>query len=235
MWFVCKTAFIGPLYFGGAGQSGIAEANAVFSPAFDEAYTLHLQRKLGLEGMELGDEWVAALRHPSEERSGTLAIPSDREFVMDLMRLMADCGTDFTDTWRAFIEVPPMSVALRRKVSSGSRPRSAEEMQPESNAMPMSREREGLGDPDFGYRDGSNWEERTKTRVNIDVTDDECLRPLSAVLTAAGTSGDRKKQWARWIRRYMARIDTQASRCYNFSRKIASPRQGIAKVSCQGI
>lgn len=103
-----------------AGQSGIAEANDAFLPAFDAAYTFRMQRKLGLEGMDLGNDWAAALRSGSAERhQGTHATLSwDAVFLLDLLRLMANCRTDFTDTWRALIDVPGSSEALKSRNSS---------------------------------------------------------------------------------------------------------------------
>lgn len=147
-----------------AGVSGVAEANAAFSPAFDAAYTAHLQKKLGLRGMDLGSGWVNPRRSggapPGEMQE---KLPRDAQFVLSFFNLMASCRTDFTETWRALLDVPALS--------------------------------ERLGAT--GFEDG------------ICSDDEETLRPLSAVLNAAGASSTARKQWATWIREYSSRIDSQ--------------------------
>ncbi|CAM9859545.1 unnamed protein product [Ectocarpus fasciculatus] len=156
------------------GVSGVAEANAAFSPAFDAAYTAHLQKKLGLRGMDLGSGWV----HP--RRSGGAPpgemqekLPPDAQFVFSFFNLMAACRTDFTETWRALLDVPAQSVARKARRN-------------------LTTEQSGAGVVDAFCAD-----------------DEETLRPLSAVLNAAGASSTTRKQWATWIREYSSRIDSQ--------------------------
>lgn len=158
-----------------AGVSGVAEANAAFSPAFDAAYTAHLQKKLGLRGMDLGSGWI----HP--QRSGSAPpgemqenLPPDAQFVLNFFNLMTACRTDFTETWRALLDVPALSVARKARRN-------------------LTAEQSGA----------------TGVEDDICGDDEETLRPLSAVLNAAGASSTARKQWATWIREYSSRIDSQ--------------------------
>ncbi|CBJ27840.1 conserved unknown protein [Ectocarpus siliculosus] len=98
------------------GVSGVAEANAAFSPAFDAAYTVHLQKKLGLSGMDLGSGWIHP-RRSGDAPAGEMQekLPPDAQFVLSFFDLMAACRTDFTETWRALLDVPALSVARKAR------------------------------------------------------------------------------------------------------------------------
>lgn len=174
-----------------AGYSGVAEANKAFSPAFDAAYTHLLQRKLGLTALKLGNNWVDVLRSEADEASETTREASpDAQFVLELFRLMAGCRADFTDTWRALSDVPALSVALHTTRSPG---------------LPLAGRHQHRAGVDASNKGGSmggsdrDWE----------LSDDELLRPLRAVLEASGASSAHMRGWATWTRKYMARIDSQ--------------------------
>lgn len=152
-------------------MSGVAEAKKVFSPTFDAAYTEHLQRKLGLTNMNLvgGRGWVDILKNQDTDGRSHEAVgdvSSDTQFVLELFRLMACTGTDFTKTWQSLINVPSLSEA-----------------------------RGGLAEC---YED-----------------DKEVLRPITDVLRASRVPREHRREWACWIRKYMARIDSQVT-CRSF-------------------
>lgn len=195
-------------------MSGVAEANEAFSPAFDAAYTAHLERKLGLAGMELGNGWVDLLRNGAAgigETKGQLS--PDANFVLEFFVLMSTCRTDFTRTWRALLDVPAFSVALRNKCSSGSRFQSKAERltlnkTPSSKGCdPLSKDlgRGGQNPPITSDADNS------QDGYRVEITDEEALRPFLAILKEAEVSNKQIQAWAAWIREYMVRIDTQAS------------------------
>lgn len=174
----------------------MTQANEAFSPAFDAAYTANLERKLGLFGMELGSGWM----HPSRSGGGAPRTTKDARFVLTYFRLMSACRVDFTDTWRALLDVPASSVA--GKAHPFSEPR----MQSEAGTMggkPRPCARLGAADK-AGNRCASSTEEGI-----ICNTDEEMLRPLLSVLKAAGTSSEQMREWASWVREYSSRIDTQ--------------------------
>lgn len=135
--------------------------------------------------MKLGSGWM----HPS--RSGgeaTGATTEDAQFVLEYFRLMSSCRVDFTDTWRALVNVPGLSAARKAQQLSGAAVRS------------------GADGTDVGGRRGcaSDTEEET-----IGGSDEEALRPLRSVLTAAGASDVQMREWAAWVREYSSRIDSQ--------------------------
>lgn len=176
-----------------AGVSGAAEANDAFSPAFDAAYTAILQRKLGLSGMELGSGWI----HPA--RSGGAAsdtttgeVPSDAKFVLRLFRLMSECRTDYTETWRALLDVPALSMTCTGQKVAGERSPSGAHV-----AEGLDDERQGPASSAGGARD------------SICGDDEEVLRPFRAVLKTAGASSTQMREWAIWVREYSSRIATQ--------------------------
>lgn len=167
----------------------MTQANDAFSPAFDAAYTANLQRKFGLSGMELGSGWM----HPL--RSGGIAprTTQDAQFVLKFFRLMSACRVDFSDTWRALLEIPASSVADKALLFSGLR------VQPGASAI--------------GAKTGLDSEKAkcgasgTKEGMMCS-TDEEVLRPLLSVLEAAGASSEQMREWASWVREYSSRIDT---------------------------
>lgn len=205
-------------FAGNAGVSGVAQANKAFSPAFDSAYTAHLQRKFGLTGMELGSGWVDVVRDGGVSRCETKSeLSSDAQFVSRFLGLMATCGTDFTDAWRALLGVPALSTVPKTKTES-------EEVRlgKEGIAGGQAGTYEGLDEAGMRapgkHRNGDNTSGGCCPRDGDgpEVTDEEALRPLLKVLRAAGMSSDRMRDWAEWTRAYMARIDTQASSCEGF-------------------
>ncbi len=165
-----------------AGLSGVARANEAFSPAFDAAYTSILQRKLGLSGMELGSGWM----HPSRSGGGAAGATKDAQFVLEYFRLMSTCRVDFTDTWRALLDVPALSMTRKARRFSGGAVEGGE------------------GRSDIGQgsgRDCASGTQEDDTWGN--------LRPLRSVLMAAGASGKQIREWAAWVHEYSSRIDTQ--------------------------
>lgn len=206
-------------FAGIAGVSGVAEADKAFSPAFDSTYTAHLQRKFGLTGMELGSGWVDLLRDGGASSCETKAdLSSDAQFVLRFFGLMATCGTDFTDTWRALLHVPALSTVPPKKTGLEN-----VGLKEEGIAGRQASTYEGLdgaGTRISGkHRNGDSTSEGCCTRdgVESEVTDEEVLRPLVKVLKAAGVSSDRMTGWAKWLREYMGRIDTQASSFEGFT------------------
>lgn len=128
--------------------------------------------------------------HPS--RSGGKvagASTQDAQFVLDFFRLMSSCRVDFTDTWRALLDVPALSAARKAQQPSG--------------APVHSRADDGteLGG-DRGCASGTQED-------TICGNDEEALRPLLSVLTAAGASSEQMREWTAWVREYSSRIDTQ--------------------------
>ena len=127
--------------------------------------------------------------HPS--RSGGEAVGAtteDAQFVLKYFRLLSSCRMDFTDTWRALLDVPGLSAVRKAQQLSGlsSRP--------------------GADGSDVGGGRGcasGNQEEI------ICANDEEALRPLRSVLAAAGASTEQMREWAAWVREYSSRIDTQ--------------------------
>lgn len=212
---------LGHMYYtfaGNAGVSGVAEADKAFSPAFDSAYTNHLQRKLGLTGMELGSGWVDVLRDGGASPCETKTeLSPDARFVSRFFRLMSTCETDFTDTWRALLDVPALST-VPKPTSAGLEVRVGTEGIAEGPASTS------VGLDDAGKRAPVGSRNRDSTAKGCctldgdgpDVTDEDVLRPLVPVLRAAGASSDRMGDWAEWTREFMARIDTQASLCQRF-------------------
>lgn len=194
-----------------SGYSGLAQANEAFSPAFDAAYTSCLQRKLGLVGMELGGGWTAALRSGAvQTRNGTAGVPPDARFVFDLLRLMADSGTDFTHTWRSLIEVPALSVALNSKRNAAFHRRLDQEERIGVDASAFTQVgKVEMGVPDVSFDDWA----RESTAEILDITDEDCLQPLSTVLKDAKASSQQMLAWVRWTREYMALIDSHVSWC----------------------
>lgn len=203
-----------------AGYSGVDEAKKAFSPAFDAAYTDLLQRKLGLTALKLGSNWVDVLSSEADEANkatneatneATREASPDAQFVLELFRLMAGCRADFTDTWRALIDVPTLSVALNTTRSSGvpltggHGRRAGVDASPCEGARDSDEDRRGKGRDSAGNKNGSvdgngrEWE----------MSDDELLRPLRDVLKASGASSTQMRGWATWTREYMARIDFQ--------------------------
>lgn len=175
----------GPLFTFFAGVSGVARANETFSPAFDAAYTTNLERKFGLCGMKLGSGWM----HPSRSAGGAAGgATKDAQFVLEYFRLMSACRVDFTDTWRALLDVPALSAAHKVQQRSGAPVHS------------------GVDGTQAGVGRGcaSGTQEDT-----ICGNDEEVLRPLLSVLTAAGASREHKRQWAAWAHDYSSRIDIQ--------------------------
>lgn len=208
----------GPLF--GAGQSGVAEANSAFSPAFDAAYTAHLQRKLGLEGMDLGNGWAAVLRNRYTPNEGPVNLPPDGVFVLDLLRLMEDCGTDYTDTWRALSGVPALSVTQDGDDVSGLRTRSGGDSI--SSVGPNKMRAAG---PDLDIGEDGQPECGGLMREDVEICDSKCLQPMSAILADAKVSGDQMRRWAQWIRQYMVRIDEKVSL---FSRRLRQTERSTA-------
>lgn len=171
--------------------------------------------------MNLGAGWVRALQHDqSSVIEGSRQVSSDAVFVLEFLHLMADCRVDFSDTWRALMEVPALSVALRVPsslpygTSPETNPRHVESIEPGYQAKKEYlvnilgagiEVEEHACHRIFG---GPTTESYTQIR---DITDEECLRPLSAVLRASNSTIEQLKGWSRWIRRYMARIDLQVS------------------------
>lgn len=199
---------------GNAGVSGVAEANKAFSPEFDITYTNHLQRKFGLTGMELGSGWVDALRDggtsPCEMKT---ELSSDAQFVLRFFQLMSTCETDFTDTWRALLDVPALST-VPKITPAGLEVRVVKEGMARGQASTTV----GLDDAGTGAPGGSQNRESaaeecccTRDGDGSQVPDEKALRPLVSVLRAAGVSSDQMRDWAEWTRDYMARIETQAS------------------------
>lgn len=200
-------------------MSGVAEANKAFSPAFDSTYTNHLQRKFGLTGMELGSGWVDALRDGGTPPCETKAeLSSDAQFVWRFLRLMSTCETDFTDTWRALLDVPALSAVPKTTTPEGLEVRSGKEGIAGGQACTsVGLDDAGTKAPEGSQnRDGTAEECCTRDGGGSEVTDGDALRPLITVLRAAGVSSDRMRGWAEWTREYMARIDTQASWCESF-------------------
>lgn len=163
--------------------------------------------------MDLGNGWTAALRSGSVEPSkGTPALLSrDAVFLLDFLRLMADCRTDFTDTWRALMEVPALSVALKSRDFLELRMRAGARVEPSTGSNGVRTVDPGLGEDGNWACDSSDGEAASKSHGNMEGWDDECLQPLAAILARAKPSRKQRRQWAQWIRQYMARIDTQAS------------------------
>lgn len=201
-----------------AGVSGVAEANKAFSPEFDFTYTSHLQRKFGLTGMELGGGWVDALRSggtsPCEMKAG---LSSDAQFVWRFFQLMSTCETDFTDTWRALLDVPALS-KVPKMTPGGLEVRLVKEV------IAGGQVSTPVGLDDAGTRASGGSQNRESTAEECctrdgdgsELPDEDALRPLVSVLRAAGVSSDQMRGWAEWTREYMARIDTQASLCERF-------------------
>eukprot|EP00752_Nemacystus_decipiens_P010009 g8924.t1 len=162
------------------GVSGVARASEAFSPAFDGAYTASLERKFGLCGMKLGGGWM----HPSRSRGEAAgATAEDALFVLEFFRLMSSCRMDFTDTWRALLEVPGSSAARTAQQLSGA---------------PVGT----------GVGGGRSLASGTHEEVIYD-NDEEALRPLISVLTVAGASTAQMREWAAWVREYSSRIHSQ--------------------------
>eukprot|EP00903_Cladosiphon_okamuranus_P015722 g14512.t1 len=169
------------------GVSGVARANEVFSPAFDAAYTASLEHKFGLCGMKLGSGWM----HPSRSRGVAAGVTTeDAQFVLDFFRLMSSCRMDFTDTWRALLDVPTLSAARKTEQFSGA-----------PNVHSRSDDGTELGG---GRRCANGTQEEA-----IYGDDQEALRPLLSVLKAAGAASEQMREWAAWVREYSSRIDTQ--------------------------
>lgn len=194
-----------------AGLSGVARANEAFSPAFDDAYTTYVQNKLGLAGMDLGEGWMHESRSEGCKRgagsnngsSDSKGITSDAVFVMELFGLMADAETDFTDTWRALMEVPALSAASNETMSFLSARAPKGPIPPETvsrSSPPHEVEKASVGTE---LSDGTGY-----SRI---IRDEECLRPLRKVLEVAKVSSEQAGRWGRWIGEYMARIDSQVS------------------------
>lgn len=175
-------------------MAGVTQATDAFSPAFDAAYTANLQRKLGLFGMELGSGWM----HPSRSGGGAPSTTKDAEFVLNYFRLMSACRVDYTDTWRALLDIPAASVSGNAHQSSGPRVQSGASTVGETDPY------EGLDSGEkLGRRGTSDTEEGS-----ICGTDEEVLRPVLPVLKAAGASSEQMREWVPWVREYSSRIDT---------------------------
>lgn len=199
-----------------AGVSGVARANEAFSPAFDAAYTAHVQRKLGLSGMELGNGWIDKLRTTGSETFGERS--SDAQFVSELFRLMASCRADFTRTWRALIDVPALSLVLHASELSSVRIRARAGKPGGLETSPSGP----VGDLASGLLErnlrGAGIAEDGDSLDAIDaVTDREALRPVIGILNAAAASNEQMHEWADWVREYMARIDSQVIRFRAYS------------------
>lgn len=173
----------------------MTQANDAFSPAFDAAYTANLQRKLGLFGMELGNGWM----HPSRSGGGGPHTTKDAQFVLEYFRLMSACRVDFSDTWRALLDVPASSVADQAHQFSGQLVQSGDSTMGAKRA-PYA----GLDSAEKVGRCGASGTEED----TICSTDEEVLQPLLSVLQAAGASSEQMQQWASWVREYRSRIDT---------------------------
>lgn len=169
-----------------AGVSGVARANEAFSPAFDAAYTTSLERKFGLCGMKLGSGWM----HPSRSRGGAAgATTEDAQFVLKFFRLMSSCRVDFTDTWRALLDVPALSAT--------------------SKTQQFSRAPTVHSGADGGTELGGGRGCANGTQEEAIYSNEQALRPLLSVLMAAGASSEQMREWAAWVREYSSRIDTQ--------------------------
>lgn len=126
--------------------------------------------------------------HPSRSggRAGE-ATTEDGQFVLEYFRLMSVCRVDFTDTWRALLDVPALSAA--RKVQRSGAPVHS-----------------GGDGTEVGGGDGCASGSREDA---ICGNDEEALRPLLSVLTAARASSEQMREWAAWVRDYSSRIETQ--------------------------
>lgn len=182
------------------GVSGIAEAKKAFSPAFDAAYSEHLQRKLGLTDMKLvgGRGWVDILKSldaDGREHETVGDVSSDTRFVLELFRLMTCTGTDFTNTWQSLMNVPSLSEAQSSRARVGSEEFFAPTDSSDKN-------------------DGAVVEEsHQECNEGVELSDEEVLRPITDVLRASRVPREYRGEWACWIRKYMARIDSQVTYC----------------------
>ena len=209
-----------------SGVSGIAEANKVFSPAFDAAYGQNLQRKLGLTGMGLGSGWVDLLRRTDADGSETTGnVSSDARFVLELFRLMSCCDTDFTRTWRSLLDVPALSEALGARGGGGEILAQIQrddgvstKDQVDSVTSRGARRDRIIAEASAAGWDGRDKRDGTVAGVSaqryvqgVELSDEEVLRPVIGVLTAARVSREHLHHWAAWSREYMARIDSQVA------------------------
>lgn len=174
--------------------------------------------------MELGSGWVDVLRDgdasPSETSEMKVELSSDAQFVSRFFRLMTTCETDFTDTWRALLDVPALSMVPKATSPAGLKVRVGKEGIAGGQASTSVGLDEGSTRVPGGNRNRDSTAEGWSTRDGDapEVTDEEALRPLFSVLRATGVSSDRMRGWAGWTREYMARIDTQVRECERFSR-----------------
>lgn len=127
--------------------------------------------------------------HPSRSGGGAAgATTADAQFVLEYFRLMSACRVDFTDTWRALLDVPALPAARKTQQRSGA---------PVHPGTDGTEERGGSGCAGGTREDG------------LCDSDREALRPLLSVLTAAGASNEQMRQWAAWVHDYSSRIDRQ--------------------------
>lgn len=183
--------------------------------------------------MDLGNGWAAVLRNKYTPNEGPVALPPDGVFVLNLLRLMEDCGTDYTDTWRALSGVPALSVAGDGDNVPGLRLRSGEELVSSVGSNKMR-----AAGPDLDISEDGQRECGSLMSEDVEICDNECLQPMSAILADAKASRDQMRQWAQWIRQYMVRIDEMVSLCSRRLRQTERStaswklRQGRASMLC---
>lgn len=178
-------------------------------------YTTRLERKLGLTGMELGSGWVDLLKgegsdnHESKDKANEWT--PDGQFVMRLLHLMSDSGTDFTNTWQALADVPASSAGLPKSTRSLlDASMTMRESDTTGLRPPACTNGHSTGASTSGSNDaiGSQGGDLTGTHRPF-MSDEEILRPLLALLVTAKASSTQRQEWAVWTREYMARIDSQ--------------------------
>lgn len=214
-----------------AGYSGVAEASKAFSPAFDAAYTGLLQRKLGLTALKLGSNWSDILRSEVDEANETIREASpDARFVLELFRLMASCRADFTDTWRALSDVPALSVALHTTRPAGLPSAGRHQHRAGVDASDLDQDRaERVRDRSSNKYGSAGGNER-----DWEMSDNELLQPLRAVLKDSVASSAHMRDWATWTREYMARIDSQVRLLTGYRRRFPKWVPGMPFYSRRG-
>lgn len=143
--------------------------------------------------MELGSGWM----HPTRSGGEAAGATKDAQFVLEYFRLMSASRVDFTDTWRALLDVPALSMTREsRRFAEASMQSGA------GDAVEGGEARSDVGQG--SGRDCASGNQEVGTWGT-----NEALRPLRSILMAAGASGEQMREWAAWVHEYSSRIDTQ--------------------------
>lgn len=119
-------------------------------------------------------------------------VPSDARFVLRLFRLMSECRTDYTGIWRALLDVSALSSTHEAQQLSGTQSQSGADVT--ENVEIRGAGPASVDSSEEGITGGD---------------DEETLRPLRAILNAAGASSTQLEEWAIWLREYSSRIGAQ--------------------------